>query len=484
MNNIKPLRESGRRTSTSKIAQVRSAQSERGENSQASEDTLKELNIQPVPNDQPPKPQHHPTEKERFEYTFAEYAEGQNMEIDLQPSISGRRIQLFDLWTLVMKPGFNISADEVSSKWDQIALKLGFDKSREPDAAYELRRIYEWILADFAELRSKTRAFLMGVLNSVGELTEEQALDLEYLTPAGYEEEDQAVNQLLQEESSEDTETLEIPSSPPPRMRFSSAKRNRPDIAILGNVRTSSRQPEVTPYKRQRLDKGKEKLLEIPSTPEDLLRFTGQEPEVTPVKGQGEQANEADSSGDDPESMFVKPVERKIFSKTTVQASKTVQFEPETQDFYFSHAIEEEPNTNVSQQAQEDLMRTGESVSTLVGSVHEDPSTHSQTDSQREAAEIQELVDHYVSLGYPEEIVQEAMLATTLETGDVAIVMEGLMRGHGIPDHIEGVWTAEDDRAVRLNKDSEEYARVLLKHKEARCVKRRQLLSQTEALKN
>lgn len=488
MNDIKPLRASGRGKLTSGKSEVPTTRNGRDEISQVLGGDVKELSVPALPEEQPLSRQHFPTEKERFEHTFTEFAEGQGVEIDLQPTVSGRKIQLFDLWTIIMKPGFNPStSDESTDKWDQIASKLGFDQSREHDAPNELRDYYEWILADFAELRSQYRAFLKDLMDSGSGLTEEQALDFEYLTPAGYEEEDLVVRQHQQEESGDDPESLEIPSSPPQRTWPSSAKRNRPNTASPGNERASTRHQRVTPYKRQRLDKGKEKLLEIPSTPEDLLTFRRQGREISLVEVQDltqEQDDLAESSEEDPESIFVKPVTRKIFSKATVQAAQKVQLEPETQDFHFSHVIEEVIGTQLSQQVQDDTMTAGESVATLAGSVREDSSTQSQTDSQREAAEIQELIDHYVSLGYPEEIVQEAMLATTLETGDVAIVMEGLMRGHGIPDHIEGVWTAEDDRAVRLNEDSEEYTRVLKKHKEARCVKRRQLLSQTEVLKD
>jgi hypothetical protein len=489
MDDIKPLRPSGRRKSAKRKPRVPAFQSERGESPQGLETMVKDMPIQPGLDEQARRhqesPKHLPTEKERFEHTFTEFAEGQDMEIDLQPTVSGRRIQLFDLWTIVMKPGFNnLADDEATGKWDQIASKLGFDKSQDPNAPNELRELHECILADFAEIRSQYRGFLKDVLTSGGELTGEQALDFEYLTPAGYEEEDQVVRQQLQEENYDEPEVLEIPSSPPQRIWPASAKRNRLGIADLGNERISL-QPEATPHKRQRIDKGKEKVLEIPSTPEGLLTFDGQIRELSP-KGQyliQEREDEVEMS-DDEESMFVTPVQRNIFSRTSLQAVKTVQFEPETQDFHFSHAVEEKIGTPLSQQVQEDVMVAGESVAAVAGSLYEDSSTQSQTDSQREAAEIQELVDHYVALGYPEEVVQEAMLATTLETGDVAIVMESIMQGQGIPENIEGVWTAEDDLAVRLNGDSEEYAWVLLKHTEARCVKRRQLLSQTEVLKD
>ena len=453
---------------------------------------MKDMAIQPIP-DEEHRRRHEssrqlPTEKERFEHTITEFADGQNMEIDLQPTVSGRRLQLFDLWTIVMQPGFNSPTDdEAIRKWDQIASMLGFDKSRDLDAPNELRELYDWILADFAEIRSQYRTFLKDLLNSGVELTEEQALDFEYLTPAGYEEEDQVVRQQLQEGNDDEPEVLEIPSSPPQRIWPPSAKRDRPGTPGSASERPSSRQYEVTPYKRQRVDKGKEKVLEIPSTPEDMLTFDGQVRERSLVKGENlihEQEGEDEmSEEDDEKSMFARHVQRKIFPKTILQATKTVQFEPETQDFHFSHSVEEN-GTPLSQQVQEEVMAAEESVAAVAGSLREDSSTQSQTDSQREAAEIQELVDRYISLGYPEEVVQEAMLATTLETGDVAMVMEAIMQGHGIPENIEGVWTAEDDRAVKLNEDNEEYARVVLKHTEARCVKRRQLLSQMEFLKD
>jgi hypothetical protein len=489
MVDIKPLRTSRGQKSTKRKSQIPALQSEGGGSPQVLETSVKDVALQ-TPPDKESRRRHEssrqlPTEKERFEHTFTEFAEAQNAEIDLQPIVSGRRIQLFDLWTIVMKPGFNsYTEDEGISKWDQIASQLGFNKSRDPDAPYELRELYNWILADFAEIRSQYRAFLKDLLNSGGILTEEQALDLEYLTPAGYEEEDQVVKQQLQEEEDNDPEVPTIPSSPPQRIWPSFAKRDRPDAADLA---TSPQQHEATPYKRQRVDKGKEKVLEIPSTPEDRLKFDRQVRERSPFKDQNlihKQDEDGMSEEDEEESMFVRPVQRKIFSKTSLQATKAVQFEPETQDFHFSHAAEEENDTPLSQQVQEDDMTAGESVVAIAGSLREDFSTQSQTDSQREAAEVQELVDHYISLGYPEEVVQEAMLATTLETGDVAMVMESIMQGHGIPENIEGVWTAEDDRAVRLIEDNEKYVRVVLKHTEARCVKRRQLLSQTESLKD
>ncbi len=491
MEEIKPLRASGGGESTNRESEVPASQSERGESSHVLEKDMNDVPIQHTLDEQTRRgyesSRHLPTEEERFEHTFTAFAEGQGVEIDLQPTVSGRRIQLFDLWTIVMKPGFTSYADDGdTSNWDQVASELGFDKSREPNASNELRTLYDWILGDFAEIRSQYRTFLKDLLDNGGELTEEQALDFEYLTPSGYEDEDQVVRQKIQEENDDDLDVAEIPSSPPRRIWPSSGKRDRTGTAGLGNE-TIPRRPEVPPYKRQRVDKGKEKLLEIPSTPEDLLTFDGQVREPSPVKGRDliqEQEDEAEMSEENEESMFVKPVKRKIFSKTNLQATKTVQFEPETQDFHFSNAIEEENSTQPSQNGHEDLIPAGESVVAVAGSLHEDSSTQSQTDSQREAAEIRELVDHYVSLGYPDEIVQEAMLATTLETGDVAMVMEDLMRGHGIPDNIEGVWTMEDDRAVMLNEDSKEYARVVEKHKEARCVKRRQLLSQTEVLKD
>lgn len=486
MDDIRPLRTPGFQKSTKRKSQAQSIQGNRGDSPQVSETNAKSSSDASTLEQQADRghesSRYIELQRERFEHTLAVFAEAQEKEIDFEPTVSGRQIQLFDLWNIVKKPEFDNSEDDGddTSKWNQVASILGFDNFRDSSAPIELAKLYYWILADFAEARAAYRVCLKDILENGGELTEEQWIDFEYLAPPGYEEESKRVEYQVEEENNDEHEILEIPSSPPQRI-WRSEKRGYGVANDSAHERTLLQQPEVTPHKRKRVDKGKGKVLEIPSTPEDLLSFEAQEHKSSPVRGQDlSQGHEEVEVSEEEEGMFAKPVQRRIFSKTRTQASKTVQYEPETQDFQFSNAVEGENGPPQSEHVQEDVLTAAESDAAVARSIREDSSTQSQTDSQREGAEVQEFLDHYIALGYPEEVVRDAMLATTLETGDVATVMEDIMRGVGIPQNIEGVWTAEDDRAVRMIENNQEYARVVLKHGEARCVRRRQFLSDLE----
>ncbi|RDA86643.1 hypothetical protein CP532_5042 [Ophiocordyceps camponoti-leonardi (nom. inval.)] len=61
--------------------------------------------------------------------------------------------------------------------------------------------------------------------------------------------------------------------------------------------------------------------------------------------------------------------------------------------------------------------------------------------------EITEHIQHYVSLGYSERNVIEALKSTCLRPGGAAShVMQSLKEGKGIPTNVEGAWTERDDR--------------------------------------
>lgn len=481
MDDIRPLRTPKRRKLRKRKFRTSSALGKGSSGSQISGAGVRKPQTHPILDMQPDEhrksSRYIDTQRERFERTLADFAEGQDKTVDFQPTISGRKMQLYDIWNIVKKLEFSSSqGDEATDKWDKLASQLGFDKVRDSGAPRELQELCDWILVDFIEARSSYHKYLKDILDNGGELAEEARVNFENATPPGSDK-DEEVEQREEEEYGGNPDVLEIPSST--QRTWPSSDRGH-DVAIdPGNEESSSQESKVTPQKRQRVDKGKEKVLEIPSTPEELLSFEGQARETSPVKDEGlphgqENENEVTEEG---MGMFVKSIQWSIFPQTRTLPLKTVQFEPETQDFHFSHAAGEENGTSPSQQVQEDDF-VGESNIAVAGSLHEDSSTQSQTDSQREVAELQEFIDRYIALGYGEEVVTEAMLATTLETGDVAVVMESIMNGTGIPENIEGVWTEEDDRAVRQIEKNEEYSRVVLKHGEARCVKRRQFLSE------
>lgn len=430
-------------------------------------------------------------EEARFESDLTEFALNYDIEVELHPIVSGRQIRLFDLWQQLIDLEFVESSDlDASGKWENIASSLGFKKSRHPNAPNDLLNIFDSMLADFFEQTSLYREYLhlRNMLDENGSLSEAQMERYQAIAPPGHElrfgEGDEMIQQGKEDEDydADDIELFEIPFSP---SLSSPHTIGRPDhsTASRHEVRTVYSQYDAVAIRSGKQEKGKAKMLEIPSTPpEDLFNSQGQTHDSPVIKREvpdQEHEYETDSISDDGEGMFVKTsMRRKIPIMSREQPSRTIQMEPETQDFHFSVPVQGVNVKSGSQRISKDALEAGDSLAAVAGSVRDDASTKSETNSERDEREVRAFIDHYISLGYPEEVVTQALLATTLETGDVAMVMESIMQGAGIPGNIEGVWTSKDDEAVRLHEHEKEYARVLSKHGEARCVKRRQFLSE------
>lgn len=61
-----------------------------------------------------------------------------------------------------------------------------------------------------------------------------------------------------------------------------------------------------------------------------------------------------------------------------------------------------------------------------------------------------DIVDRFMSMGYPQAIVIRALKATSLVPGEAGLVMESLMAGKELPSHHEGIWTKRDDESLKL----------------------------------
>ncbi|KAH8816099.1 TRF2-interacting telomeric protein/Rap1 C terminal domain-containing protein [Xylogone sp. PMI_703] len=171
--------------------------------------------------------------------------------------------------------------------------------------------------------------------------------------------------------------------------------------------------------KRQRISNGKGKEPEIPSTPDQFENF------YTLVQDEEE----------DESNLFNDSKRQPMIHKPTPKESRMK--DPETQEFSFQE--------------------TGPFISN--GST-----TEPEIDSQQQPTEFEEYIDRFVSLGYSQEIVMKALDATSMETGDVGVVMEALSSGKGIPKNMQGVWTEEDDAALDAPEDSGDFQRILDKH--------------------
>ncbi|KAI1141238.1 TRF2-interacting telomeric protein/Rap1 C terminal domain-containing protein [Hypoxylon sp. FL0543] len=84
----------------------------------------------------------------------------------------------------------------------------------------------------------------------------------------------------------------------------------------------------------------------------------------------------------------------------------------------------------------------------------------------------EDVIDRFCSLGYPKNIVLQALRATTWRLGDAGQVMEILNRGEGLPQRTHGVWTQRDDDALKLITSSEPSKDEKEERKRARARKR------------
>jgi hypothetical protein len=433
------------------------------------------------------------TDEKLFKKHLVELAASLEEEliVNFNPIICGRTIPLFKLWQVVRSQELG-GYDEVTGRnlWTQVARKLNFSDFQHPDAHLDLKMCYEEILADFEGW--------LDYKETQPDLTESQenAMIESQLRRTAERETQNVGEDIAEEDGDEDyDDDLDAPSSMPQPLK-SSPKR------IFGDDRSSQ---GPTSIKRQRIDKGKGKELEVPSTPEDVINSN----RMPRPSYQQSPLNLASTviGVDDEDELLLRPIPRPNFSGAS-NAHQKRAFEPETQDFHFPlpdnddrgpfeslsssnrKRILDGSNSGTTRRAPIDeddagpaasipsrIQRRPDSGSNVVTYERfvDDSSTQSLTQSQRET-ELRAFIDRYVALGYSYDIVIDALEATTMETGDAGLVMEQLTNGGGIPENHQGVWTAWDDEALQADDDSEEFRRLLEKHGMKRVLTRHKFL--------
>ena len=391
-------------------------------------------------------------------------AEENKLEVNFEPIICGRRTPLFRLWQVVNLDEFG-GYDEVEGRglWSQVARKLNFSDFRHGGAPEAIRSAYKEVLPDFEALREE---YLVS-------LQEEAMIKSQLHATADRDSmEEGLVDKELEVVPEEDDydDDLEAPASVPRQPHVSSSSKRSFDSDRRINPDGS---PLLGTYnKRQRIDKGKGREAEIPSTPEDVIN-ANQTPRPTyrssPLKHQQPVAEE--DSGSDELSLW--PVKKPNF---LIKRQAQHNLEPETQDFNFA-AADSDADSQSSLPSLPNRQK-GESVAIPAArsSPHEDFTTQSQTASQKEE-ELRAFIDQHIALGYRQEVVIEALESTNMTTGNAAIVMEALSQGNGIPEDIQGVWTAIDDVALD-DVESEEFERVAMKHGTKSVALRQKFLEQ------
>jgi hypothetical protein len=411
-------------------------------------------------------------------------AAGLGLEVDFTPEICGRRIPLFKLWQVVQSDDFG-GIDKVTGLklWPKVARFLSFKDALQATAADDLRMCYDEILTDLEGYREMQRE------KSLTESQEKAMLDAQLLETAAretqvlYDTEDEEVEELLEkEEGDEEDEELveEDDDDDLDRPQFSP----RPPAPSSFSKRSFGADPinaDKSYSKRQRIDKGKGKELEIPSTPEDVINNT-QRPrsllKPSPLKYSLPAQEEEEEDSSEIEDIFAKP-----FYPQTKPKPQPQNIEPETQDFNYSQTQaqpEDDPFVDIpSSPPQRNLPDRSSGSNAANRGSDSNPagsSTQSQTESEKALA-LERYLDECIGYGYTQEAVALALDATTMEIGQHAMqVMEALEDGQGIPDNIPGVWTEEDDAKVEERMESEEFREMVRKHGIKRCDTRRSYL--------
>ncbi|THV50902.1 hypothetical protein BGAL_0131g00070 [Botrytis galanthina] len=403
------------------------------------------------------------TEEDYFTLTLKQFCEEDEEEPIFNPRIRGKQISLFRLWQIVIVFG-GFEKINAESRWQEVADKLSFPMANRSKAARDLKSCYDEILSEFervvTEEENDPQSILMFAASQDETLIASQLADTTIRSvqkPSDHERDAQ-----------DDDEVIELPPLKNSK-QFStmSTKKRAIDSDGLSNLSDSSAINSKRKAKRVRADKGKGKEVEIPSTPEHIFNATQPPRHISPLKYQINENDNGGSSEDDSDREArerILRIQQKNPRELIRKASaKDLRVEPETQDFYYPDINNQAPSVSPTP------ARRKRTPGPLID-LSRDSSAESEAEAEVET-DSQDIVDielaKYVALGYPENIIYEALMASTYDFDIASPVMNQLQMGHGIPDDLAGVWTQRDDDALERRK-GKEYERVREKHGDER----------------
>lgn len=420
-------------------------------------------------------------EKE-FRKELSGIAKGLDLTLDFNPVICGRTVSIYRLWKIVWSDEFG-GFNEVTRKqlWAQVARVLNFHVYRHSNAAEELQSCYSNILQP---LDAGQEAYEATELSKA----EDQMIDAQLLETATRETQNRTeaiVDDQVEKGSPQLVDNLNPRLSPSWRHTPTYFGKRRLDLSHNNQRVSTQSQPS---NKRQRTDKGKAKVLEIPSTPElDAVRdqlprtpHRTSQVEDTPLMDLNEVEEESEPD------LFVK--QPRYVDQSSPTPRRTT--EPETQDFYFPLVQFDETESlafmspshrksvrNKNKESTRNATRNSATRPKPQGNASAQPQTKTQPTPE---IDLVSLMGHYTTLGYSGAHIIQALEATTMNTKDVGIVLEGLRSENRIPPDIRGVWTSSDDKAVE-EKDHLRFKDVLKKHGKRSVDLRRGFLADQKA---
>lgn len=439
-------------------------------------------------------------DEEYFKHILKDFSESlgfQPGDLNFSPEIRGKEISIFKLWQTVMLFG-GFEKTNAKKRWQEVADKLDFPIANRSKAAEDLNSCYDEILSELETL-------IVDVENDEDNpefsASQEETLIASHL-------EDKISRGIQKSSGHEDItedndEVLELPSLSKSKQQSTVLNKKRTISSDEFSSRSGSAASRVKPQsKRQRMDKGKGKEVEIPSTPEHVFNAT-QPPvshHISPLKYPLDESDD-DNSSDRQAREIIRHIQQSKPEGSSRKASlKTPMVEPETQDFYYPEIDDEvsiasptpapkkmtpgliidlskdssaelesdlEPQPKLKSNTKSNSKPALESKAKVNPTAEPEPESNSQ-DS------VEDEIDKFKALGYSEEIIVAALDATTMDYEIASIVMEKLKMGHSIPDDMAGVWTKKDDDALFLKEGWAGYKKVRAKHGEERVTARKE----------
>ncbi|KAF5871550.1 putative transcription factor rap1 protein [Botrytis fragariae] len=399
------------------------------------------------------------TEEDYFTLTLKQFCEEDQEEPIFNPRIRGKQISLFRLWQIVIVFG-GFETINAESQWQEVADKLSFPIANRSEAAQDLKSCYDEILSEFervvTEEENDPQSILMFAASQDETLIASQLADTTIRSVQRFSGHERDVE--------DDDEVIELPPLKNSK-QFSTMSTKKRAIGSdgLSNLSESSEINPKRKAKRIRADKGKGKEVEIPSTPEHIFNATQPPRHISPLKYQINENDNGGSSEDDSDrearERILRIQQKKPRELIRKASAKNLTVEPETQDFYYPDIDNQAPPVSPTP------VRRKRTPGPII-----DLSRDSSAESEAEA-DSQDIVDielaKYIALGYSEDIIYDALMASTYDFDIASPVMNQLQMGHGIPDDLAGVWTQRDDDALERRK-GKEYERVREKHGDER----------------
>ncbi|RKF58334.1 putative arid-like protein [Erysiphe neolycopersici] len=202
------------------------------------------------------------------EYLFKQglqaLADELELDINFSPEICGRKISLMKLWKTVWSPQFGGSREmKCNEYWQKLAESFDFI-GHNTLAAKELKDCYGEILAEFEYLRHEfliekplsrrqKKALIENLPLDTSENSSEGSIDSE------------SMDSVVCETQSICNDSIDLDSLQTPAEPHESVKKR--------GIDHDSSPKTFIPNKRPRISNGKDRILEIPSTPESIINF-------------------------------------------------------------------------------------------------------------------------------------------------------------------------------------------------------------------